>query len=84
MRDANSDTIPAFLTEHRIHEVECVIPDMTGIAALLPDITAAAAQRLERALEPADCRGAGHDQAALLASRDALLALIPETAGLRA
>ena len=57
---------------------------MTGIAALLPDITAAAAQRLERALEPADCRGAGHDQAALLASRDALLALIPETAGLRA
>ena len=24
--------IEAFLTQHRIHEVECVIPDMTGIA----------------------------------------------------
>ena len=24
--------IHAFLTQHRIHEVECVIPDMTGIA----------------------------------------------------
>ena len=27
-----SDSLLAFLTEHRIREVECVIPDMTGIA----------------------------------------------------
>ena len=26
------DTITQFLADHRIHEVECVIPDMTGIA----------------------------------------------------
>jgi glutamine synthetase len=26
------DTITRFLADHRIHEVECVIPDMTGIA----------------------------------------------------
>jgi glutamine synthetase len=26
------DTLHSFLTQHRIHEVECVIPDMTGIA----------------------------------------------------
>jgi glutamine synthetase len=26
------DTIQQFLAQHRIHEVECVIPDMTGIA----------------------------------------------------
>ena len=27
-----TDTLHEFLTRHRIHEVECVIPDMTGIA----------------------------------------------------
>ena len=27
-----SNSLLTFLTEHRIHEVECVIPDMTGIA----------------------------------------------------
>lgn len=27
-----SPTLTEFLTQHRIHEVECVIPDMTGIA----------------------------------------------------
>ncbi|MEY2690421.1 MAG: hypothetical protein RL375_4621 [Pseudomonadota bacterium] len=27
-----TDDIRAFLAQHRIHEVECVIPDMTGIA----------------------------------------------------
>ncbi|MBP6338641.1 MAG: glutamine synthetase [Vitreoscilla sp.] len=27
-----TDTLHSFLTQHRIHEVECVIPDMTGIA----------------------------------------------------
>jgi len=27
-----TDSITGFLTQHRIHEVECVIPDMTGIA----------------------------------------------------
>ncbi len=27
-----TDSLERFLTEHRIHEVECVIPDMTGIA----------------------------------------------------
>jgi glutamine synthetase len=32
MNDAITDTISDFLTRHRIHEVECVIPDMTGIA----------------------------------------------------
>ena len=26
------DNIRDFLTQHRIHEVECVISDMTGIA----------------------------------------------------
>lgn len=50
--------------------------DMVGIAARLPDLTEAGARRLERALEPADCRGVG-DQAALLARREALLALLP-------
>ena len=27
-----NDTIAQFVQQHRIHEVECVIPDMTGIA----------------------------------------------------
>lgn len=29
---AHSDSLREFLAQHRIHEVECVIPDMTGIA----------------------------------------------------
>ena len=28
----SSPSIQDFLSQHRIHEVECVIPDMTGIA----------------------------------------------------
>ena len=27
-----NESITEFLSQHRIHEVECVIPDMTGIA----------------------------------------------------
>ncbi|MBU4181112.1 MAG: glutamine synthetase family protein [Gammaproteobacteria bacterium] len=30
--NVSSDSLREFLAQHRIHEVECVIPDMTGIA----------------------------------------------------
>jgi len=27
-----NDTLAAFIRQHQIHEIECVIPDMTGVA----------------------------------------------------
>jgi glutamine synthetase len=32
MRPGESDAMREFLREHNINEIECVIPDMTGIA----------------------------------------------------
>jgi beta-N-acetylhexosaminidase len=52
------------------------MPDMIGIAERLPDITAAAAVRLDRALAATDPgRGVVERQGELLAKRDALLNL---------
>jgi beta-N-acetylhexosaminidase len=49
--------------------------DMTGICDLLPALTAKGAERLERALAATRLDGASGDHAALIAKRDALLAL---------
>jgi beta-N-acetylhexosaminidase len=49
--------------------------DMTGICDLLPALTAKGAERLERALAVTRLDGASGDHAALIAKRDALLAL---------
>jgi len=48
--------------------------DMLGIAQRVPVMGEAAADRLARALEGADCHGGRHAQAELLAKRDALIA----------
>jgi beta-N-acetylhexosaminidase len=54
--------------------------DMIGIARKLPVMSATAADRLERALAATRLDGATGDQSALLATRDALLALSPQSA----
>ncbi len=55
--------------------------DMTGIAQRLPAMNEKTAARLERALSGTRLDGAGGDQAALFAKRDALLALLPRGVG---
>ncbi len=50
--------------------------DMTGICEALPALSAKGAQRLERALAATRLDGADGDHAALVAKRDALLALV--------
>ncbi len=50
--------------------------DMTGICAALPALSAKGAERLERALAVTRLDGASGDHAALIAKRDALLALV--------
>lgn len=50
--------------------------DMTGICNLLPALSAKGAERLERALAATRLDGASGDHAALMAKRDALLALV--------
>lgn len=51
--------------------------DMTGICELLPALSAKGAERLERALAVTRLDSASGDHAALIAKRDALLALVP-------
>ena len=58
--------------------------DMIGIAQGLPVMSGKTSQRLERALAATRLDGASGDQAALLATRDALLALLPAEQGARA
>ncbi len=58
--------------------------DMMGIAARLPAMPGKTTARLERALEGTRLDGASGEQAALLARRDALLALLPDRAEARA
>ena len=58
--------------------------DMAGIAHRLPVMPKQTADRLERALTGTRLDGASGNQAALLATRDALLALVPDKAGARA
>lgn len=58
--------------------------DMIGIAQALPGMSSATAARLDRALAVTRLGGASGEQAALLAKRDALLALLPDQAGARA
>ena len=50
--------------------------DMAGICDLLPALSAKGAERLERALAATRLDGASGDHAALVAKRDALLALV--------
>ncbi|WFL78035.1 beta-N-acetylhexosaminidase [Altererythrobacter arenosus] len=54
--------------------------DQLGIAKVLPRISDAAADRLDRALAGTEIRSEGGDKAELLAKRDALLALTGEAA----
>jgi beta-N-acetylhexosaminidase len=54
--------------------------DMIGIARSLPVMSAKTSDRLERALAATRLDGATGDHAALLATRDALLALAPQSA----
>ncbi len=56
------------------------IPDMEASVEALPDITAAASARLERALEVASGAGDMAQASEWLAKRDALLALVEEAA----
>ena len=58
--------------------------DMIGIAGRLPAMSGKTSQRLDRALAVTRLDGASGDQAALLATRDALLALLPAEQGARA
>jgi beta-N-acetylhexosaminidase len=58
--------------------------DMRGIAKRLPVMPEQTAARLERALAGTRLDGASGEQAALLARRDALLALLPDRAEARA
>jgi len=56
------------------------LDDMSGIAARCPTMSAAAAQRLDRALAVTRLDGASGIQAELLAKRDALLRLVEAAA----
>lgn len=56
------------------------LDDMTGIAQRCPALSAATAERLERALAVTRLDGAGGIQAELLAKRDALLRLVEAAA----
>ncbi len=58
--------------------------DMLGIAGCLPAMPEKTAIRLQRALAGTRLDGARGDQAALLAKRDVLLALLPDRAGAQA
>ena len=58
--------------------------DMVGIAGRLPAMSAETAARLDWALAGTRVGGASGDQAALLAKRDALLALLPQAGEVRA
>ena len=58
--------------------------DMLGIARRLPTMPAKTATRLTRALAGTRLDGASGERAALVAKRDALLALLPEAQGARA
>lgn len=56
------------------------LDDMTGICELLPALSAKGTQRLERALSVTRLDGASGDHEALIAKRDALLALVGTSA----
>jgi glutamine synthetase len=79
--------IHAFLTQHRIHEVECVIPDMTGIARgkILPrDLFLAAGQmRLPKSVLLNTVNGQQPDNGPFVGETDPDMVCMPDVATVR-
>ncbi len=79
--------IHAFLTQHRIHEVECVIPDMTGIARgkILPrDLFLAAGQmRLPKSVLLNTVNGQQPDNGPYVGETDPDMVCMPDVATVR-
>jgi glutamine synthetase len=79
--------IHAFLNQHRIHEVECVIPDMTGIARgkILPrDLFLAAGQmRLPKSVLLNTVNGQQPDNGPYVGETDPDMVCMPDVATVR-
>jgi len=79
--------IHAFLTQHRIHEVECVIPDMTGIARgkILPrDLFLGAGQmRLPKSVLLNTVNGQQPDNGPYVGETDPDMVCMPDVATVR-
>lgn len=77
-----SDTIQAFLSEHRIQEIECVIPDMTGIARgkILPKdlFLNSGPMRLPKSVLLNTVNGQQPDNAAFVGDTDPDMVCVPD------
>ena len=84
---STSSPINAFLIEHRIHEVECVIPDMTGIARgkILPrDLFVAAGEmRIPKSVLLNTVNGQQPDNGPFVGDTDPDMVCIPDAGTLR-
>ncbi|MBK7613864.1 MAG: glutamine synthetase [Burkholderiales bacterium] len=82
-----TDTLHSFLTQHRIHEVECVIPDMTGIARgkILPrDLFMAAGEmRLPKSVLLNTVNGQQPDNGPFVGDTDPDMVCTPDPATVR-
>jgi glutamine synthetase len=80
-------SIQAFLSEHRIHEVECVIPDMTGIARgkILPKdlFLNSGHMRLPKSVLLNTVNGQQPDNAAFVGDTDPDMVCVPDLATAR-
>ncbi|WP_395669499.1 glutamine synthetase family protein [Rhodoferax sp.] len=77
-----NDTITQFIAQHRIHEVECVIPDMTGIARgkILPKdlFLAAGEMRLPKSVLLNTVNGQQPDNGPFVGETDPDMVCIPD------
>jgi len=87
MCPAPTDTITDFLATHRIHEVECVIPDMTGIARgkILPkDLYLSAGEmRLPKSVLLNTVNGQQPDNGPYVGDTDPDMVCLPDAATVR-
>ncbi|MFM2075639.1 MAG: Gamma-glutamylputrescine synthetase PuuA [Pseudomonadota bacterium] len=79
--------LQAFLSEHRIHEVECVIPDMTGIARgkILPKdlFLNAGSMRLPKSVLLNTVNGQQPDNAPFVGETDPDMVCVPDASTVR-
>ncbi|PJC14038.1 MAG: glutamine synthetase, partial [Comamonadaceae bacterium CG_4_9_14_0_8_um_filter_57_21] len=82
-----SDTITDFLATHRIHEVECVIPDMTGIARgkILPKdlFLSAGEMRLPKSVLLNTVNGQQPDNGSYVGDTDPDMVCLPDNSTVR-
>ena len=87
MSETTRDTMQDFLREHNIHEVECVIPDMTGIARgkILPKdlFLAGEHMRLPKSVLLNTVHGEQPNNTPYVGSTDPDMICVPDTSTMR-